>query len=135
MIQHVTRQIPPAQVDQCVQFYSILGFEPVPVPASVAGRAVWLGRSSAATDQTAGATTRAAGEAQIHLMPADYARPEQGHVAFVIEDYAATVARLRDAGFDVEARREHWGSPRAYVRDPASNLVELMAWAPDERPE
>src|SRR5947207_3151854 len=54
----------------------------------------------------------------------------RGHVAVVAENYDAAVARLRDAGHDVEARREHWGSPRAYVHDPAGNLVEVMAFPP-----
>jgi catechol 2,3-dioxygenase-like lactoylglutathione lyase family enzyme len=54
-------------------------------------------------------------------------------VALVVEPYEETLDRLRDAGFSIDPRREHWGSPRAYVRDPASNLVELMAKAPDER--
>lgn len=120
MIQHVTRHITPAQLDECVRFYGILGFEPVAIPASLEGRAVWLG----------------AGETQIHLMPVDDARPEQGHIAVVLGgDYDATVARLREAGFEVEPRRRHWGAERAYVRDPARNLVELMAAAPGQRPE
>lgn len=32
MIQHVTRQIPPSQLDRCVELFELLGFEPVPVP-------------------------------------------------------------------------------------------------------
>ncbi len=127
MIQHVTRQISPAQLDSCVRFYAILGFEPVAVPPSVAGRAVWLARPNAAAACPSGA--------QIHLMPSDDARPEQGHVAFVLDGYEATLERLRQAGFEVEPRRQHWGAPRAYVRDPAANLVELMAAAPDEQRE
>jgi hypothetical protein len=39
-----------------------------------------------------------------------------------------------DDGHEVEPRRQHWGSPRSYVRDPARNLVELMAWPPDHLP-
>jgi catechol 2,3-dioxygenase-like lactoylglutathione lyase family enzyme len=114
MIQHVTRQIRPSQLDRCVQFYEMLGFEQVPVPAGIAGRALWLERR----------------RTQIHLMPTEDAVPSSGHVGIVVESYADTVDRLRDAGHEVEPRREHWGSPRAYVRDPAGNLVELMAWAP-----
>ena len=63
----------------------------------------------------------------------DEATVERGHVAFVVPPYEAVVARLAEAGFEVEPRREHWGSPRAYVRDPAANLVELMAEAPGGR--
>jgi catechol 2,3-dioxygenase-like lactoylglutathione lyase family enzyme len=118
MIQHVTRQIRPAQLDECVRFYGLLGFEPVPVPAPLEGRAVWLGRAGEP------------GGVQLHLLLDDDARPEQGHVAFIADPYETTLDRLRAAGFEVEPRRAHWGSPRAYSRDPAANLVELMAAAP-----
>ena len=53
-----------------------------------------------------------------------------GHVAVVLEDYERTLAALREAGAEPEPRTEHWGPPRAYVRDPAGNLVELMASPP-----
>ena len=121
MIQHVTRQITPSALDQCVNFYAKLGFEVVPSPPGIAGRATWLERA------------RGGCRAQIHLMPSPDAQPERGHIAIVVDDYTATVAQLQDAGYEVEPRREHWGSPRSYVRDPAGNLVELMAWGPGER--
>ena len=123
MIQHVTRQISPAQLESCVRFYAILGFEPVAMPPSLEGRAVWL----AQPDPDAACPQRP--------NPPDAERgcaPEQGHVAFVLDGYEAVLERLREAGFEVQPRREHWGAPRAYVRDPAANLVELMAAAPDE---
>jgi catechol 2,3-dioxygenase-like lactoylglutathione lyase family enzyme len=53
-----------------------------------------------------------------------------GHVAVVVDDYPGTLQALRDAGHEPEPRREHWGSPRAFVRDPAGNLVELMDFPP-----
>jgi catechol 2,3-dioxygenase-like lactoylglutathione lyase family enzyme len=125
MIQHVTRDIPPSELDRSTAFYALLGFDPVPVPPSLAGRAVWLERAGA-------------GGAQIHLLfvddPAAAGRRPPGHVGIVVADYEQTVERLGDAGHLVEPRREHWGSPRSYVRDPAGYLVELMAWAPGRRP-
>jgi catechol 2,3-dioxygenase-like lactoylglutathione lyase family enzyme len=123
MIQHVTREIPPSQLDACVRFYALLGLERMPVPASIGSRALWMapaGRRHAV---------------QLHLMPSDDARPAPGHVAFVVDDYEDTIAVLRQAGHEVQPRREHWGSPRSYVRDPAGNLVELMAHGPDDRPD
>ena len=117
MIHHVTRQIPPSALDDCIRFYGALGFERVPEPPGIGARAVWLG----------------AGDTQVHLMPVDDAQVEAGHVAIVVEDYPATVSALNAAGHDVQPRREHWGSPRAYVKDPAGNTVELMAWAPRGR--
>ena len=104
-------------VDECVRFYGLLGFQPVKVPAGVAGRAAWVESSNT----------------QIHLIFADDARPERGHIAVVVPAYEDTVAALTAAGHPVEARSEHWGSPRGYVRDPAGHLVELMAFRPGER--
>jgi catechol 2,3-dioxygenase-like lactoylglutathione lyase family enzyme len=114
MIQHVAREIQPAQLQSCLAFYAILGFAEVPVPAGIAGRAVWLERAGT----------------QVHLLYSASAQPERGHIAVVVDDYDATVRALQAAGHEVETRREHWGSPRAYVHDPAGHLVEMMAWAP-----
>lgn len=112
------------------------------VPEGIASRAVWLEYESAtsgAGSQDAGATSGAGlpapgGGQQIHLMFGDGASPEAGHLALVCPDYDATLLALRDAGHEVEPRREHWGAPRAYARDPAGNLVELMAWPPGKPP-
>ena len=114
MIQHVAREIRPAQLESCADFYAILGFVRVPVPEGIAGRAVWLER----------------GGTQVHLLFAADAERERGHIAVVVDDYEATTAALRAAGHEVEPRRAHWGSPRAYVHDPAGHLVEMMAFAP-----
>ena len=56
-----------------------------------------------------------------------------GHLAVVVEDYDATIGRLRDQGFEVDPRPQHWGAPRAFVRDPAGNRVELMSAPPPTR--
>jgi catechol 2,3-dioxygenase-like lactoylglutathione lyase family enzyme len=122
MIQHVTRPIRRSELDDCVRFYGLLGFEQIAVPPGIENRAVWL---AARGDGHAGA--------DLHLQFTEQPGPEQGHVAFVVERYEETLEQLRRAGFEIDPRREHWDSPRAYVRDPASNLVELMASPPDER--
>jgi catechol 2,3-dioxygenase-like lactoylglutathione lyase family enzyme len=118
MIQHVTRDISPSELESCSEFYRQLGFEPVPVPAGIDGRAVWLEHAGT----------------QIHLMFVDEAvaaaRRPSGHVGIVVAEYSATIARLEAAGHRVQPRREHWGAPRSYVRDPADHLVELMAAPP-----
>jgi catechol 2,3-dioxygenase-like lactoylglutathione lyase family enzyme len=124
MIQHVTRDIRPSELQPCSRFYGELGFEPVPVPAGIEGRAVWLEHAGA-------------GGSQIHLRFVDEAvaaaRRPTGHVGVVISEYDATIARLGAEGHRVEPRREHWGAPRSYVRDPAGHLVELMASPPPAR--
>jgi catechol 2,3-dioxygenase-like lactoylglutathione lyase family enzyme len=116
MIQHATREVQPAQLDACIDFYGEIGFQRVTEPQGLRGRAVWLEHR----------------HTQVHLMPKPEAVPQSGHIGVVVADYEETVERLRDRGHEVEPRREHWGSPRSYVRDPAGNLVELMAWPPGE---
>jgi catechol 2,3-dioxygenase-like lactoylglutathione lyase family enzyme len=114
MIQHATRDVQPSQLDACIDFYGEIGFRRVAEPDGLSGRAVWLERR----------------HTQVHLMPKPEATPQSGHIGVVVADYEETVERLRDHGYEVEPRRAHWGSPRSYVRDPAGNLVELMAWPP-----
>jgi catechol 2,3-dioxygenase-like lactoylglutathione lyase family enzyme len=123
VIQHVTRQIQRSQLSACLRFYELLGYEQADVPQGIEGRAVWLAKPGADPSGP-----------HLHLQFADDVQvPEQGHVAFVVAPYDETLESLSAAGFEVDRRREHWGSPRAYVRDPASNLVELMARAPGQR--
>ena len=114
-VQHVTLELRREQGDECVAFWERLGFRRVEPPRSLAERAAWM----------------QSGQVQVHLMWVDdpVALPK-GHVAVVVDDYEGTLSALRDAGADPEPRTEHWGSPRSYVRDPAGNLIELMAWPP-----
>lgn len=114
-VQHVTLELRRDQEEECVAFWSLLGFERVEPPPSLAHRAAWM----------------QSGAVQIHLMWVEepVALPH-GHVAVIAPAWDDTLEALRGAGHEVEPRSEHWGSPRAYVRDPAGNLVELMAAPP-----
>ena len=115
MIQHVALEVRRERAHECARFYALLGFRQVHPPDSLRERALWVER----------------GGTQVHLLYVDDARPlTRGHVAVVVEDWDATVALVSGKGYEVEPRRPHWGSPRAYVRDPAGNLVELMAFPP-----
>jgi len=68
---------------------------------------------------------------QVHLMPVDDpVVPPSGHHAVLVTDYEATFAALRDAGFEPEPRKEHWGAARSFVRNPAGHRVEVMAGSP-----
>jgi catechol 2,3-dioxygenase-like lactoylglutathione lyase family enzyme len=114
-VHHVAIEVRREQAEACRDFYGLLGFREVEPPPTLRDRALWV---------QAGAT-------QVHLLFAE--RPTvvpDGHVAVVADDYEATLGALRAAGHEPEPRREHWGSPRSFVRDPAGHRVEVMAFPP-----
>lgn len=114
MLHHVGIEVAPADVERSIEFWQALGFAEVEPPASLA-EFTWLER----------------GGTQIHLMPTDSPTvPSRGHTAIVAPEFEQTVAELRERGFQVEARREHWGVPRALSLAPGGHRVELMAAAP-----
>ena len=116
MIHHVALEVVEGEAGRCVAFWQLLGFEEVEPPGTLRQKSRWLERRGT----------------QIHLLFAgqDPVAPPEGHVAVVAEDYDATLARLRDAGFPPEAHQEHWGAPRSFVTSPAGHRVELMASPP-----
>ena len=115
MLQHVALEVRPDVVPRCLEFWRLLGFQPVEPPPSLAERAAWV-----QADGT-----------QIHLLYTERpVVPPAGHPAVVVADYEGTLARLREAGFDPEPRAEHWGAPRAQVLGPSGHRVELMARPP-----
>ncbi len=116
MLHHVGIEVTPADVGRSVSFWRALGFAEVEPPESLA-EFTWLERDGT----------------QVHLMPTDDpVAPARGHTAIVARDFDRDVAALRELGFEVELRREHWGSPRALAIAPGGHRVELMA-APPER--
>src|SRR4051812_33627309 len=115
MLQHASLEVRPDQVEACVAFWRLLGFERVEPPASLRDRAAWVEREGT----------------QIHLMHVDDpVAPSQGHVAVVAPDYDAALEALRGGGFEPEPRTAHWGAPRSFVREPAGHRVEVMASPP-----
>ena len=115
MIQHVALEVREQDVAACVRFWGLLGFGQVQAPEALAARSTWV----------------QAGTTQIHLLHADEPGvPLEGHVAVIVGDFDATMAALREAGFDAQERTRYWDSPRAFVRSPSGHRVELMAFAP-----
>ncbi len=114
MLHHVGIEIAPAEIERAVELFELLGFQRVQPPPTLA-EFIWLEREGT----------------QVHLMPEE--RPTaaaRGHLAVVTPDFEATVARLREHGFEVVTRRAHWGAPRAHAIAPGGHRVELMAAAP-----
>jgi catechol 2,3-dioxygenase-like lactoylglutathione lyase family enzyme len=115
MLHHVGIEVAPAEIERAVELFTLLGFERVEPPPTLAEFA-WLERDGT----------------QVHLMPEEHptAAP-RGHLAVVVPDYEGVIARLLERGFEVERRREHWGEPRASTIAPGGHRVELMAAPPD----
>ena len=110
MLQHVTLEVRPEQVEQCVRFWALLGFEPVDRPPALPPNSVWVERQGT----------------QIHVLWVDAPSvPREGHAAVLAGDYRATLGRLKAAGFQPSPGLDAWG-PRSFVRDPAGHLIEVM---------
>jgi catechol 2,3-dioxygenase-like lactoylglutathione lyase family enzyme len=115
VLQHVTLEVAPADIERSVEFWTLLGFQRVEPPPALAETFVWLERQGT----------------QIHLErnPSPVV-PPHGHAAVVVGDFERAVERLREHGFEVNPGREHWGAPRAKALAPGGHRVELMAAPP-----
>jgi hypothetical protein len=115
VLHHVGIEAALADVEPLAGFFELIGFTRVEPPATLR-KYTWLEREGT----------------QVHLMPEEEPTVPSppGHLAVVVVDFEATVARLRERGFDVEPKREHWGALRALVIAPGGHRVELMAAPP-----
>jgi len=114
VLHHVGIEVAPADIKAAVGFFELLGFKRVEPPATLR-EFTWLERRGT----------------QVHLMPEEERTvPSPGHLAVVVDDFDATVPRVREAGFEIERKREHWGVPRALAIAPGGHRVELMAAPP-----
>jgi catechol 2,3-dioxygenase-like lactoylglutathione lyase family enzyme len=115
MLQHASLEVPPDRVRECVAFWELLGFEEMEPPPRLGGRVTWVHREGT----------------QIHLIPVeDPVNMHEGHVAIVAPDYETNLRLLLDAGFELRAGSNAWDAPRAFVRDPGGNLIEVMSRPP-----
>ena len=115
MLHHVGIEVRPDEIERSIEFWEALGFVVVEPPETLR-EFTWLEREGT----------------QVHLMPTDEPTvPPRGHTAVVARDFDRDVAALHELGFEVESRREHWGSPRARALAPGGHRIELMAAPPD----
>jgi len=115
MLQHVTLEVRPEQVRDCVAFWALLGFTEMVAPPSLRHRFTWVEREGT----------------QIHLNPLeDPIAAREGHVAVVAPDYEAVLRALVEAGFELREGSNAWDAPRSFVRDPAGHLIEVMSAPP-----
>jgi catechol 2,3-dioxygenase-like lactoylglutathione lyase family enzyme len=114
VLQHVGIEVARADMDRSVEFWRALGFKRVEPPPTLR-EYTWLEREGT----------------QVHLMPTEAPTvPGRGHTAIVARDFERDVAALRELGYEVEGRRQHWGAPRALAIAPGGHRVELMAKPP-----
>ncbi len=114
MLHHVGIEVAPADVEAATGFFELIGFKRVEPPPTLS-ELTWLERDGT----------------QVHLMPEEEPTvPSPGHLAVVVADFDAAVARLREGGFAVEPKRKHWGQPRALAIAPGGHRVELMKGPP-----
>jgi catechol 2,3-dioxygenase-like lactoylglutathione lyase family enzyme len=115
MLQHVSIEIAPAEVEALVGFWRLVGFERVDSPEALGGYVTWLERSGT----------------QIHLIHTeDGTVPVLGHTAVVVDDFEATLERVAGAGHEVAETRQLWGARRAFAIAPGGHRVELMEAPP-----
>jgi len=115
MLHHVSLEVHPDAVEECVACWALLGFARVEAPEELGGYVTWLERAGT----------------QIHLIHSEAATvPALGHAAVAVEDFEATFAALERAGHAPERHRELWGEPRAFLTMPGGHRVEFMAAPP-----
>ena len=115
MLQHVSIEVPTAEVQRTIEFWRLLGFDRVVPPEAIAEYVTWLEREGT----------------QIHLIHTDAATvPPLGHAAVVAPDFQARFDALAAAGFEVEESRQLWGKRRAFAVGPGGHRVELMEAPP-----
>ena len=96
MLQHVTLEVSPGDIERSIGFWELLGFERVEPPAALAETFVWLEREGT----------------QIHLERNESPTvPPHGHAAVVVPDFDQAVERLRSHGFEVHPGPRALGRP------------------------
>ncbi len=97
-------------------YEEVLGLERLPKPEGTRAKGAWF----------------RLGPQELHVSTDEHNPPRDAHFALVVDDFAAVVNRLRDAGCHIEQARPIPGRHRFFTRDPAGNSIEFMSH--DSRP-
>jgi catechol 2,3-dioxygenase-like lactoylglutathione lyase family enzyme len=112
-IDHVQVAIPPGADHAARAFYGgVLGLPEIPKPAPLnASGGLWF---------VTGAT-------QLHIGgQANFVPAKKAHPAFIVEDFAAYCALLRERSVVVREEAQVAGRRRAGIEDPFGNRIELI---------
>ena len=112
-LDHVQLAMPAGREDEARRFYErVLGIPEKAKPTDLAAR---------------GGCWFESGDLKIHLgIDPDFAPARKAHPAFVVDDLAGLIIRLKDAGYPVDVDQPLEGCDRAFVADPFGNRIELM---------
>jgi catechol 2,3-dioxygenase-like lactoylglutathione lyase family enzyme len=111
-LDHVQLAMPPGREDEARAFYAgLLGMPETPKPPHLASRGgCWF-----------------EGGVKVHLgVDPEFVPARKAHPAFVVENLAALVSKLEQAGYHVVEDQPLEGYERRYVDDPFGNRIELM---------
>jgi catechol 2,3-dioxygenase-like lactoylglutathione lyase family enzyme len=114
-LDHVNVTTPQELEDEVLDFYaSCLGLEPIEKPSGTRPSGGWF----------------RAGPVEVHVSIDEHNPHKAAHFGLVVSDFDAIVERLREAGRHIEQARPIPGRDRMFTRDPAGNLLELIAYEP-----
>jgi catechol 2,3-dioxygenase-like lactoylglutathione lyase family enzyme len=111
-LQHANVVVPVGSTAEVAAFYEgVLGLRRIVKPAALDPAGAWFDID---------------GYAQVHLSERDGERHPDSHFALVVDDFAATLARVAAAGAPWTEQEDVFGGRRGFTRDPAGNRIELL---------
>jgi catechol 2,3-dioxygenase-like lactoylglutathione lyase family enzyme len=112
-VDHVNVTTPAELEEDVLSFYeTCLGLERIKKPIGTRPSGAWF----------------RAGSAEIHVSIDEHNPQRDSHFGLVVSNFDATVEHIRDAGCHIEQAHPIPGRERCFIRDPAGNLVELIAY-------
>jgi catechol 2,3-dioxygenase-like lactoylglutathione lyase family enzyme len=112
-LDHVQLAMPEGGEEKARQFYrDLLGIPEAAKPTNLALRGgCWFEQ----------------GSLKLHLgVERDFRPARKAHPAFLVNDLARLIGKLRDAGYRIMSDEPLEGYERVYVSDPFGNRIELM---------
>jgi catechol 2,3-dioxygenase-like lactoylglutathione lyase family enzyme len=112
-LDHILLAMPAGRESEAKKFYQgILGIPEATKPSELAAR---------------GGCWFEDGELKVHLgVEKNFAPARKAHPAFIVDDLAALISALVQAGFPISHDEPLEGYDRIFVHDPFGNRIELM---------